>query len=43
MRGRGLWNVRVKRSGCRVSVGKLERESHFEDVGSGVRVILKWI
>jgi len=43
MTGSGLWNLWVKRSGYRVSVGKLERESHFEDMGLGVRVILKLI
>jgi len=43
VRGGGLWHIWVKRSGYRVSMGKLKRENHFEDIGVGVRVILKWI
>jgi hypothetical protein len=43
MRGSGLWQAWVKRSGYRFSVGKLKRENHFDDMGVGVRVILKWI
>jgi hypothetical protein len=43
MRGGGLWHIWVKRSGYRDSVGRLKRENHLEDVGVGVRVILKWV
>jgi hypothetical protein len=38
-----VWQVYWKLDGYSISVGKVKKENHFEDLGIGGRIILKCI